>query len=149
MPHFQTQIKMIQHFARVMRTASHRLMYRVFMWDRQLNASGQISSWSSEIKSVLYEHNLNSVFDNQQIFVSKDIVGQLKVSMNILQRQLVQTECESKPKLRTFVTFKDYQTLPPHVCKPLSFLERIILSKVRLETARYLRPALPENELLS
>ena len=155
MPHFQTQIKMIQHFARVMRTASHRLMYRVFMWDRQLNASGQISSWSSEIKSVLYEHNLNSVFDNQQIFVSKDIVGQLKVSMNILQRQLVQTECVSKPKLRTFVTFKDYQILPPHVGKPLSFLECKILSKVRLgilpirlETARYLRPTLPENERL-
>ena len=71
------------------------------------------------------------------------------------QQELVQTECQGKPKLRTFVMFKDFQTLPPHVGKPLSFIERKTISKlrlgilpIRLETARYLRPVVPENERL-
>ena len=48
------------------------------------------------------------------------------------QQELVQTECQGKPKLRTFVMFKDFQTLPPHVGKPLSFIERKTISKLRL-----------------
>ena len=49
--------------------------------------------------------------------------------------------------------FKDFETLPPHIGKPLSFIERKIISKLRLgilpiriETARYIRPIMPENE---
>ena len=72
------------------------------------------------------------------------------------QKQLVKDECENKPKLRTFMQFKDFQTLPPpHVGKPLSFVERRTISKLRLgilplrlETARYTRPIIPENERL-
>ena len=53
------------------------------------------------------------------------------------------------------MTFKDFQSMPPHVGKPLSFIERKTISKlrlgilpIRLETARYLRPVVPENERL-
>ena len=49
--------------------------------------------------------------------------------------------------------FKNFENLPPHIGKPLSFVERRTISKLRLgilplrlETARYLRPILPENE---
>ena len=157
LPHFQTRVKMIQHYGRIMRmrTSGDRIMYRVFMWDRHLNESEQIKTWSHEIKSILYENNLNYIFDQQQLFPIKDIVTQLKASFYSKQKQLVQAECESKPKLRTFITFKDFQTLPPHVGKPLSFHERRIISKlrlgilpIRLETARYLRPVVPENQRL-
>ena len=75
--------------------------------------------------------------------------------MLLSQQNIIKNECESKPKLRTFVIFKDYKTLPPHVGKPLSFLERKTLSKlrlgilpIRLETARYLRPIVPEDQRL-
>ena len=64
-------------------------------------------------------------------------------------------ECENKPKLRTFITFKNYQQLPAYVGKPLSFVERKTVSKlrlgilpIRLETARYMRPVLPEDQRL-
>ena len=58
------------------------------------------------------------------------------------------------PKLRTFVLFKDFENQPPpHVGKPLSFKERRIIRKIRLgilplyiETARYLRPVVPEDQ---
>ena len=38
-----------------------------------------------------------------------------------MQQQLLKTECENKPKLRTLMLFKDFENLPPHVGKPLSF----------------------------
>ena len=51
--------------------------------------------------------------------------------------------------------FKDFQTIPPRVVNPLSFIKRRTISKlrlgilpIRLETARYLRPAVPENQRL-
>ena len=136
-----------------MRTPKHRLMYRVFKWDCNLNNSGQINTWSNEVKTILYENNLNQLYDLQQIFPAKIIASQLQTSMFINQQNILKNECESKPKLRTFITFKDYKTLPAHVGKPLTFLERKILSKlrlgilpIRLETARYLRPIVPEDQ---
>ena len=137
MPHFQTRIKMIQHFGRIMRTPSHRLMYRVFKWDQYLNDSEHISTWSTEIRSILYENNMNHVYDVQQIFPVKDIVAKLKLSLLKKQQQLVQIECESKPKLRSFITFKDYKTLPLQVGKPLSFIEHKTISKLRLSIYLY------------
>ena len=95
------------------------------------------------------------IFDQQQIFPEKQTILRIKSLMYEKQNQLVKDECESKPKLRTFMQFKDFTTLPPHVGKPLSFVERRTISKLRLgilplriETDRYTRPILPENERL-
>lgn len=155
MPQYQTQIKMIRHFGRILKTPNHRLIKRIYFWDKNLNERGQIKSWSSEVKSVLYDNSLNHVYDAQGIFPVKTIVNQLKSNLLKKQRVLVENECKSKPKLRTFVQFKDFKTVPPHVYKPLSFLERKTISKtrlgilpIRLETARYVRPKLPEAERL-
>ena len=155
LPHLQSQTKMIQHFGRIMRTSSNRLMYRVFVWDCKLNETEQIKTWSSEVKTILYENNLNHIYDRQQIFPIKSTINELKKSMIKIQQDLLKANCASKPKLRTFITFKDFQTLPPHVGKPLSFIERKVISKlrlgilpIRLETARYLRPVVPEDQRL-
>ena len=155
LPQFQSQIRMIQHFGRIMCTSSDRLLYRIYVWDRKLAESGQIVTWSSEVQSILSQHNLAKIFDDQQIFQSKEIATKLKTSMYELQQQIVRNECQNKPKLRTFMLFKDFGPLPPHVGKPLSFVERKSISKLRLgilplriETARYIRPILPENQRL-
>ena len=73
--------------------------------------------------------------------------------MALKQRDMLRTECHSKPKLRTFVQFKNFDRMPPHVGKALSFNERRIISKLRLgilplrvESGRYLRPLVPEIE---
>ena len=61
--------------------------------------------------------------------------------------------CNDKPKLRTFVTFKNFNIISPHMTKPLSFIERKMISKLRLgilplhiETGRFSRPILPESQ---
>ena len=153
LPHYQSQIKMVQYFGRLMSTSSNRLMYMIYKWDRRMNDTGQVKSWSYEVQSILEEHGLGHIFENQQIFPVKTIISQLKESMIKKQSILFKTECLMKPKLRTFLTFKDFETLPPHISKPLSFVERRTVSKfrlgifpIRLETARYLRPIVPENE---
>ena len=155
LPQYQSQIKMIQHFSRIMCTPSNRLMYRIYIWDRKLTESGQFHTWSSEVQSILNQHNLAKVFEDQEIFQSEKITMQLKTSMYEMQQQIVRNECEYKPKLRTFMLFKDFGPLPPHVGKPLSFVERKNISKLRLgilplriETARYTKPIVPENQRL-
>ena len=61
----------------------------------------------------------------------------------------------TKPKVRTFMKFKDFFNVPAYLGKPLSFVERRTISKLRLgnlpislETARYLRPVIPEDQRL-
>jgi hypothetical protein len=155
MPQYQTWMKMIQYFSRLVKTPCNRLMKKVYYWDKYLNDSNQIKSWSSEVKSILYSNSLAHIYDAQQMFPVKDVVKQLSKSLKNVQQIRVEIECKNKPKLRTFITFKDFNSLPPHVYKPLSFPERKIISKtrlgilpIRLETARYLRPVLPEEQRL-
>ena len=123
--------------------------------DKYLNESKKIVSWSSEVKSILYDNSLNHVYDAQQTFQVKTIVNQLKGCLFDKQQVLIENECKDKPKLRTFITFKDFKNVPPHIYKPLSFLERKTISKlrlgilpIRLETARYIKPVVPEEQQL-
>ena len=155
LPENSTKIKMIRHFGRILKTPDYRLLKKVYIWDKRLNESQKIFSWSSEVKTILYDNNLNYLFDNQLMFPVKIIVKQLEKLLYRAQLVSIEAECRSKPKLRTFITFKDFENIPPHVYKSLSFLERKMISKIRLgilpirlETARYLRPILPENERL-
>merc|ERR1712074_53527 len=137
-----------------MSTPSNRLLYKIFSWDQDFNQQENVPTWSSEVKSIFYEYNMGHIFDQQQIFSQKETIQNLKSLMFEKQRELVKVECENKSKLRTFMQFKDFKTLPaPHVGKPLSFVERRTISKLRLgilplrvETARYTRPIIPENQ---
>ena len=149
------QLRMIRQFGRLLKTDNSRLMKKIYLWDKYLNETEQITTWSHEIKSILYENNLNQVYDSQQIFPVKDIVKQLEESLLKNQQIIVENVCRTKPKLQTFVTFKNFESLSPHVYKPLTFLERKTISKARLgilpislETARYVRPVLPEEQRL-
>ena len=72
--------------------------------------------------------------------------------MLVTQQSVGKHQCESMPKLRTFVKFKDFSNTPSYVTKPLSFIQRKFLAKLRLgcleiriETGRYTRPRLPEE----
>ena len=152
MPQYQSRIKMIQYFARLMKTPSNRLMRRVYSWDQHLNNTDQIISWSSEVKSILYDASIFTTFTMLCKCFQREIVKQLNRLFFNFQQERVAIENRNKPKLRTFVKYKDFKTLPPHVYKSLPFLERKMISKarlgilpLRLETARYLRPVLPEE----
>ena len=87
MPHYQSSFKMIQYFARLMKTPSNRLMKRVYSWDQHLNNTGQIISWSSEVKSILYDVNLHHIHNAQQMFPIKEIVKQLNTTFFLISNK--------------------------------------------------------------
>ena len=108
LPHCQTRIKMINYFSRILHTPSQRLLFKVFKWDHCMNESGQVVSWSSEVKSILEEHNLGHIYQRQELFSAQRITEDLKRLMMIEQQQALENVCASKPKLKTFLIFKDF-----------------------------------------
>ena len=77
LPQYQSQIKMIQYFGRLMCTSSNRLMYSIYKWDRRMNDTGHVKSWSYEVRRILEEHGLDNIYENQQIFPVKTVILQL------------------------------------------------------------------------
>ena len=70
-------------------------------------------------------------------------------NLKIRQGVELQNFCNEKPKLRTFVQFKDFGTTPNYLTIPMSFLARKFLAllrlsnlSIRLETGRHERPRL-------
>ena len=75
--------------------------------------------------------------------------------MSVKQCIELQNICQEKPKLRTFVTFKEFGVTPSYITMPMSFIKRKFLAlsrlsnlSIRLETGRYERPRLDENQRL-
>ena len=71
------------------------------------------------------------------------------------QQTFLKAECQNSSKLRTYVKFKDFTCTPSYLTKPLTFIQRKFLAKIRLgcleirvETGRYARPRLPAESRL-
>ena len=71
------------------------------------------------------------------------------------QQNSLKNQCEAMPKLRTFTIFKELDKTPCYITKPMSFIQRKFISKlrlgcleIRLETGRYARPRLPAEARL-
>ena len=155
LPQYETQIRMVRYLDRLYRTSCNRLLAKVYTWDRKLNDNGVLNTWSTEVKQILDNNNLGSIYDRKTIFPLKSTIAKLRSSMYNQQKDLVKAECMNKPKLRTFITFKDFDKISPHIGKPLSYIQRKTLSKLRLgilplriETARYQRPVVPLEQRL-
>ena len=92
---------------------------------------------------------------NSPYFSIQNTVEDLEKSL--LEKDQIKWEADSrkKPKLRSFITFKDFKQETSYLFKPLSFIQRKFLAKLRLgvftlriETGRFMRPRLPAEERL-
>ena len=145
---------MVRHFHRLLKIDDKRLIKRVFLWDKQLNDWGAANNWSSEIKDIL-QRNGQLIHYNQSNFPKNIVIKSLKLSLFQKDLNDWKSHCLTLPKLRTFIQFKDFTSDPPHIFKPLSFMQRKSLSKFRLgllhlriETGRFVRPRLePEDRV--
>ena len=129
-----------------------RLTKKVFRWDKNLNDSHNINTWSSEVNDILIRNNIGHIY-HQNIFSLSCALNNLRVSLLDKDRINWQSQCRNLPKLRTFIQFKDFTCDSPHTYKPLSFFQRKLMSKFRLgmlhlriETGRFIR-LLPEERL--
>ena len=153
-PRSRTQIRMIRHFKRLTKLPDHRLTKKVFLWDRTLNDSSNIKTWAHEIKEILCRNNKEYLYDSPY-FCIQSTVKELQESLIEKDQTKWEVDCRKKPKLRTFVVFKEFKTETSYLFKPLSFVQRKFMAKLRLgvlslhiETGRFLRPRLPAEERL-
>ena len=131
LPEYRTQLKIIRQYSRMVSMDNSRLTKKVYLWDRSFNEAN-ILSWNREVKSVFYSCDLNSVYDSGRPFELKNTLQKIKEKFKIDQSNFLKNECDQKTKLRTSFTFKQFNSMPLYLTKPLSFLQRKILSKIRL-----------------
>ena len=155
LPEYRTKIRMIRQYSRILSMSDSRLTKKVFFWDKSCNDTGLVSSWTNEIRNIFYSCGLNSIFDNNLPFSIRRTVDFIKGKFMADQADFLKGECEQQTKLRTFLKFKEFESIPAYVTKPLSFIQKKYLSKLRLgslelkiETGRYSRPRLELHERL-
>ena len=149
LPIFRTQVRMVRYYHRLLKMPPNRLCKQIYNWDKSLN----IQNWTNEVKNIFYKTGQIHIFESGDIFPIRTIIGKIKSTHTKTQKNMLEMECINKPKLRTFITFKNFETVPAFITKPLSFIQRKYLAKcrlgclqIRLETGRFSRPILPENE---
>ena len=132
--------------------APTRLTRVICEWDKLVTPHITGDTWTSEIKTIFYEHNLLTIFESGCTFAGKLFFINLKQSMLRVQAVQLKSECEDKPKLRTFIQFKNFSNIPAFLTKPLTFPQRRAIAQIRLgqlrlqvEQARTVRPILPVN----
>ena len=122
-PQYRNQTKMVRQYHRLLKMSNDRLTKKVFNWDKMLNDRVQ-ANWYSEVQNIFSNHNLEEIFESSIIFDLKSTLDKLKKSMLLAQQNDLKFQCSTKPKLRTFIKFKDFHTTPPYIKKPLSFIQR-------------------------
>ena len=149
LPKYRTQIRMIRYYHRLLKMPEQRLSKKIFIWDKEL----KIQNWTNEIKTIFYQAGQGMIFDTGTIFSLKPVLEDIKNAQMRSQKFSLELECINKPKLRTFITIKDFNTIPTYITKPLTFIQRKFMAKlrlgclpIRLETGRFCRPKIPENE---
>ena len=153
LPRYRTQIQMIRQYHRMICMDDSRLTKQIFLWDKEINERSLVSTWSKEVKIIFSGCNFDDLFTSNSSFDIKNVVSDIKNQFKYFQNNYLSTECASKPKLRTFIKFKDFNETPVYILKTLTFHQHRMMAKtrlgclpIRLETARYSIPRLPESE---
>ena len=152
-PVYRTQLRMVRQFFRVQKLSEEKLPKLIMLWDKNVSDQFGFQTWYNEVKTIFDSNNLSEFFGQGSCIEST--IQKLKESMWVKQNVDSRINCLEKPKLRTFVTFKDFGSTPPYILKPLSFVQRKFIAKIRLsalpiriETGRYERPKLEIHERL-
>ena len=149
LPEYRTQVRMVRQYNRILRMDNNRLTKKVMLWDRYLNERNEVQSWSGEVKIIFERCGLLGTYETGFPFVTDQVVKTIDSFFQKDQAEYLKQECLKMPKLRTFTRFKDFGSLPSYLTKPLSFIQRKKLAKLRLgclelriESGRYCRPTL-------
>ena len=153
LPQYRTNVQMVRQYHRMICMEDNRLTKQIYNWDRALNDKNLVKSWSNEVKSIFTDCNLFPTFESNCPFNLQQTVLNIKEIFKSKQQDSLSSECAQKPKLRTFIIFKDFKEQPAYITKPLSFHQRRMVAKtrlgclpIRLETGRYSIPRVPESQ---
>ena len=122
------------------------LTKKIFLWDLRLTENQNLSTWTKEVKEVLNQNDSMALFTTN-IFDVKTATSEIRNSLHLKDQNLLENKCKNSPKLRTYNTITEFSSDKSYLSKPLSFVQRKFLTKLRLgvlpiriETGRYERP---------
>ena len=105
-------ICMLRFCNRLISLNENRLLKFICLWDYQINKQ----NWSSEIRHICESLDITGYFDSK-----------LHLPINCVKMKLCETnqhrwqvECHSKPKLRTYINFKQHYMTETYVKSYLS-----------------------------
>ena len=150
-PKSRAHLKMVRYYLRLQNMNNNRLTKRIFLSDVSKSKFGTVDCWSTEVSNIL---NSNGLGHYLHIPGNKeDVINSLTNSLLSSDKLFYMNSCLNYPKMRTYVKINDFSENNSYLYKPLSFAQKSFLAKfrigtlpLRLETGRYSRPPLPENE---
>ena len=77
LPHYRSRLQMIRQYHRMICMGNDRLTKQIFLWDKELNDRGIVSTWSNEIKSIFQECNLNLLYEMSCPFELKFVISNI------------------------------------------------------------------------
>ncbi len=136
-------IEIVRLYNRFINMDADRLNKRIFIADKDLCKD----NWSKKVYDILSEFDLLNFWNNNQVVPLELIKNKVKAKFDTDWEY----HCSTKPKLRTYTTFKSNTDTATHLKCNLPKYERSIISQFRLgilplriETGRYSN--LPLNE---
>ena len=131
------KLNMLKYWNRLLSLPDNSITKCVFLNDYQLN----YKNWSNEIENILDEINMTSIFQNK----TKCNIELAKCLLLKEAEKSWLTDCRSKPKLRTYILYKNNFSPEPYVTQFLSRKQRSLLAQLRcgilpikIETGRFL-----------
>ena len=127
---------MVNYWNRLVKMSDNRLTKRVFIYDRERNRD----NWSSDMRIVYLLLGMDDIFDSNTVCNKINVADELSRINNIHWHN----EIQNKPKLRTYVLFKNNVNIESYVKKHMQKRTRSCFAQFRLgilplhiETGRY------------
>ena len=127
---------MVNYWNRLVKMSDNRLTKRVFIYDRERNRD----TWSSDMRIVYLLLGMDDIFDSITVCNKINVADELSRINNIHWHN----EIQNKPKLRTYVLFKNNVNIESYVKKHMQKRTRSCFAQFRLgilplhiETGRY------------
>ena len=122
--YIRRQINILRFWNRLIKLDDNRLTKKVFLWDYEL----KINNWSSEVENILDDLSMHNILQNKTICPMKQLEEKLKFEYE----KVWLNNCLQKPKLRTYVTFKDTFKTESYLFHFLSRQHRSFIAQLRL-----------------
>ena len=102
MPEYRSRIQMIRHYQRMLNMSDQRLTKKIMLWDRELNETNLVNTWSTEVREISNECGLLPLYEFKEPFDIKVAVGTMKEAYYGKQCAKLKLECQVKPKIKNF-----------------------------------------------
>ena len=77
LPEYRTRINMIRQYHRMICMKNDRLTKQILVWDRNLNDRGIVTTWSSEIKNIFQECNIELLYISNCPFEKRFVIDNM------------------------------------------------------------------------